>query len=130
MSLKTGIKGTQTEIVTNEKTAKILGSGGLEIYGTPSMIALMEGTALKSVQPFLEPGTTTVGISLNIKHVSATPVGLTVRCESELIEIDRKRLVFRVIAADDKGEIGSGIHERFIVEIDRFLKNAFSKLSA
>ncbi|NMB93336.1 MAG: thioesterase family protein [Flexilinea flocculi] len=117
-----GIRGRHTEIVTMEKAASSLGSGGLDVYGTPAMIALMEGTALYSVQPYLDPGMTTVGTLVNIQHKAATPIGSIVTCESELIEIDRKRLVFHVVVSDENGEIGSGLHERFIVNIDRFLE--------
>ncbi len=128
MELVTGIKGLQTEIVTDEKTARARGSGALEVYGTPSMVAFMEETARKSVAEALPPGTTTVGTALNIQHISATPVGLTVTCESELIEIDRKRLVFRITVSDKGGIIGNGTHERFIVNIDKFLEKTNSKL--
>jgi len=125
--LTRGIKGRHTEIVTIEKAASSLGSGGLDVYGTPAMIALMEGTALHSVQSYLEPGMTTVGTLVNIQHKAATPVGSTVTCESELIEVDRKRLVFHVSVFDENGEIGSGLHERFIVNIERFLKKVQQK---
>ncbi len=125
--LTIGIKGSQIEIVTVEKAASALGSGGLNVYGTPAMIALMEGTALNSVQPFLEPGMTTVGTLVNIQHKAAVPIGSTVTCESELIEIDRKKLVFHVSVFDENVEVGSGLHERFIVNIERFLSKVQQK---
>jgi len=115
-----GIKGRLTGTVTEENTAEAYGSGTLRVFATPAMIALMEHTALQSVAGELEDGMTTVGISLNVKHTAPSPVGSVITCESELIDIDRRRLVFRVTAYDEAGEIGSGTHERFIVENEKF----------
>ena len=125
--LEIGITGTQTELVTPEKTAAALGSGFLEVYATPAMVALMEKTALHSVKDYLDEGMSTVGISLNIAHSSASPLGCTITCKSKLVEIDRRRLVFEVVARDDFGEIGRGTHERFIVDVKRFLEKASQK---
>ena len=126
--LVTGIKGKQTETVTEENTAAALGSGSFHVYATPAMIALMEKTALASVADALGDGMTTVGTKLDIAHTAASPVGSAITCESELTEIDRRRLVFRVTAYDEHGEIGSGIHERFIVDCEKFLAKAQAKL--
>ena len=126
--LVTGIKGKQTETVTEENTAAALGSGSLRVYATPAMITLMEKTALASVADALGDGMTTVGTKLDIAHTAASPVGSAITCESELTEIDRRRLVFRVTAYDEHGEIGSGIHERFIVDCEKFLAKAQAKL--
>jgi len=126
--METGIIGTQTITVTEEQTAKHLGSGELAVFGTPFMIALMENTAYKSVQPHLEEGQGTVGTLLNVKHVAATPVGMDVRCETRLIEIDRKRLVFEVKAYDACGLIGEGLHERFIISDQKFMEKTNAKL--
>lgn len=125
--LEIGITGKQTEVVTPEKTAAALGSGFLEVYATPAMVALMEKTALRSVADHLDEGMSTVGISLNIAHRSASPLGCTITCESKLVEIDRRRLVFEVVARDDFGEIGRGTHERFVVDAKRFLEKAAQK---
>ncbi len=125
--LEIGITGKQTEVVTPEKTAAALGSGFLEVYATPAMVALMEKTALRSVADHLDEGMSTVGISLNIAHSSASPLGCTITCESKLVEIDRRRLVFEVVARDDFGEIGRGTHERFVVDAKRFLEKAAQK---
>ena len=116
-------------IVTEQQTAKYLGSGELAVFATPCMIALMENTAYKSVQPFLDPGQGTVGTLLNVKHLAATPVGMEVRCETKLIEIDRKRLVFEVKAFDACGLIGEGMHERFIIDNQKFMQKANGKLN-
>ncbi|MGN0595734.1 MAG: thioesterase family protein [Ruminiclostridium sp.] len=126
--LETGIKGRQDITVTTELSAKSMGSGGLEVFATPAMIALMEKTAMLSVQEQLDEGQGTVGTRLEIDHVAATPVGAEVWCESELVEIDRKRLVFEVIAYDKAGVIGKGRHERFIVNNERFMEKAKAKL--
>ena len=127
--METGICGVQTIVVTEQQTAKHLGSGELAVFATPCMIALMENTAYWSVQPCLEPGQGTVGTLLNVKHLAATPVGMEVRCETKLIEVDRKRLVFEVKAFDACGLIGEGVHERFIVDNQRFMQKAGSKLT-
>ena len=127
--METGICGVQTIVVAEQQTAKHLGSGELAVFATPCMIALMENTAYRSVQPQLEPGQGTVGTLLNVKHLAATPVGMEVRCETKLIEIDRKRLVFEVKAFDACGLIGEGVHERFIVDNQRFMQKAESKLN-
>ena len=127
--MKTGIRGEQMIIVTEQQTAKYLGSGELAVFTTPCMIALMENTAYKSVQPFLDPGQGTVGTLLNVKHLAATPVGMEVRCETKLIEIDRKRLVFEVKAFDACGLIGEGTHERFVIDNQKFMQKANGKLN-
>ncbi len=125
--LETGIKGLQTVTVTKENSAKEMGSGTLDVFATPAMIALMEKTAWSSVAPFLEEGQGTVGIKLEISHDAPTPVGMTVTCESELIKIDGRRLVFSVTANDGKDIIGKGTHERFIIDEEKFQKKAFTK---
>ena len=114
--------------VVNEKNSAIaLKSGTLPVFATPSMLALMEQTASEHVKPYLDEGFTTVGISANIKHISATPIGMTVSCESTLIAVEGKKLVFSVKASDECGLIGEGTHERFIVNIEKFMGRVNSK---
>ena len=127
--LSRGVRGTRDLLVTNENTAKALGSGGLDGFATPSLIALMEFCAAESVQPLLPAGNSTVGTRLDVKHLSATPVGMTVRCETELIEIDRRRLVFLCRAYDGAGLIGEGTQERFIVDNAKFMEKTQEKLA-
>ncbi|MFQ9892036.1 MAG: thioesterase family protein [Emergencia sp.] len=127
--LETGIKGTQQVKVTEENTAIAMGSGTLRVFATPAMIALMEETAWKSVADVLEEGCGTVGIQLNVDHLSATPLGMMVRCESELTEIQGKKLIFKVAAYDEAGLIGEGTHERFIVANEKFQAKADGKLA-
>ena len=125
--LNTGIKGSASEIVTNEKTAVAVGSGGLSVYATPAMIALMEKSAYESVQSLLEEGSGTVGTLMNIQHISATPVDMKVTAESELIAIDGRKLTFKVTAFDEVGKIGEGTHERFIINNEKFQAKTNSK---
>ena len=125
--LSNGVRGTREVTVSDENTAKALGSGGLAVYATPAMIAQMEFCAAESVQPFLPEGSSTVGTRIDIKHLSATPVGMVVRCETELIEIDRRRLVFSCRAYDNAGLVGEGIQERFIVDNTKFMEKVSQK---
>lgn len=126
--LTTGIKGERTVEVTQNNTAEALGSGTLPVFATPAMIALIEATASGSVAPFLDEGSSTVGTHLDVAHSAATPVGMSATCTTELVEIDRRRLVFRVTVCDAKGEIGSGTHERFVVDNAKFMSKAQAKL--
>ena len=125
--LTIGIKGREEVMVTEENTAKAMGSGTLDVFATPAMTALMEMTAWKSVAPFLEHGDGTVGTLLQITHDAPTPLGMKVFCESELLEIDGRRLVFHVAAFDEKGKIGEGRHERFVINNERFAAKAEKK---
>lgn len=126
-NLHTGMKAQKTESVTDDNTAVKYGSGGVSVYATPAMIGLMEGTCLAAVDPFLPEGMATVGTQLNIKHLAATPVGMSVRAEAELIEVAGKRLVFQVEAYDDKEKIGEGTHERYIIDLQKFLQKTANK---
>ena len=125
--LEIGIKGKEEIIVDENNTAKALGSGGLNVFATPAMIALSEKTALTSIKDYLEEGTSTVGTKIDMSHIAATPVGMKVTCETELIEIDRRRLVFNVTVYDEVEKIADGTHERFIVYNEKFQEKANSK---
>ena len=127
-TLTEGIKGHAEDIVTPEKTAVSMGSGGLAVYATPRMLCMMEYTAWASVEPYMEEGKGTVGTRLDVSHVSASPVGSHIRYESELTETDGRRLVFRVQAFDEAGLIGEGTHERFIISNQKFMDKTQSKL--
>ena len=119
--MEAGIKNEKSIVVTDEVTASKVGSGLLPVYATPSMIALMEGTCAESVQPYLAEGEGTVGVAVDIKHIAATPVGMTVRCESILKEVNGKKLVFEVNVYDEKGLVGTGIHKRAIINNEAFM---------
>ena len=126
--LEVGIKGQREIIVTKQNTAAGIGSGSLEVFSPPIMILLMEECCFMSVDDKLEEGFTTVGISVNVKHLSATPLGMKVEIKSDLIKVDGRALTFKVEAYDEKGLIGEGIHERFIVNNEKFQAKADSKL--
>ncbi|MEE4178105.1 MAG: thioesterase family protein [Bacteroides sp.] len=121
-TLKPGIKGKSSLKVTPKDTAEAYGSGIVAVFSTPAMIGLMENTAHLSVQPFLEEGFITVGTEVNIRHIKATPVGMTVTAECELLEVEGNKLSFRVSAYDEKGQIGMGTHTRYVVHAESFLK--------
>ena len=128
MPMEIGLKNRKEETVTAANSAKAVGSGLLEVYATPSMIALMEGCCHESVADFLEEGCGTVGISLNVRHTAATPLGMKVCCESELTGVDGRILTFEVKAYDEKGQIGEGTHERCIIYNEKFLQKVNAKL--
>ncbi|GHV55951.1 thioesterase [Spirochaetia bacterium] len=128
--LPIGLKVEKTEIVTGDNTAESWGSGGLPVYATPAMIALMEGAAAAAVQDRLPAGWSTVGTELKVKHLFASPVGAEVKAVGELIEVDGRRLRFKVEAHDNAGKIGEGTHERFIIENERFLKKTTEKMAS
>ena len=128
MPLTPGLRGIAETAVTPENTAAAAGSGALPVFATPCMIGLMENAAMLSVQPYLEEGQGSVGTRIEVSHLAATPVGLRVRAESELLEVDRRRLVFRVSAYDERGLIGEGTHERFIIDKERFLEKTYAQL--
>lgn len=125
--LTAGLKGKSETVVTHENTAKKLGSGTLDVFATPAMVALMEEAAWKCVADELEPGMGTVGTMMQIKHVAATPLGMRVTAECELTEVDGRRLVFNVQAMDEAGMIGTGTHERFIIAEEKFMAKTESK---
>ena len=126
--LEVGIKGQRETIVAKENTAAGIGSGSLEVFSTPIMILLMEESCFMSVADKLDDGFTTVGISVNVKHLSATPLGMKIVVKSELTKVDGRALTFKVEAYDEKGLIGEGIHERFIVNNEKFQTKTDGKL--
>ena len=116
-----GLCHSETLVVEHKDTAAVYGSGALEVFATPAMIAMMEKTCLESVSCKIGEGNTTVGIAVNIKHLKASPVGAVIRCDAKLIEVDRKRLVFEVKCFESDTLIGEGIHERFVVDSEKFM---------
>lgn len=122
MTLHIGMTGEATTTVVHENTAAAVGAGGVEVFGTPMMIALMENAAWRAVADGLNEGDVTVGTLVHVTHLGATPLGQQVRASAELVEIDGRRLVFQVDAYDERQKIGEGRHERFIVNLERFLK--------
>ncbi|MCI8992883.1 MAG: thioesterase family protein [Eubacterium sp.] len=125
--LEAGITGKQELTVDESVSAKTVGSGLLDVFATPSMIALMEKTASESVAPYLEEGCGTVGIKVDVSHLAATPMGMKVACETKLVQVDGRKLVFSVEASDEAGKIGEGTHERFIIQSEKFQRKANEK---
>lgn len=125
--LKPGLAAEKAVTVTDKNSAAAFGSGGLAVFATPAMIALMESAALSAADPLLPPGWSTVGTELNVKHLSATPRGMKVSARAELLGIDGRVLSFRVEAFDEAGKIGEGAHSRFIVENEKFMAKTESK---
>lgn len=128
MVLEVGIKGLAEALVEQEDTAKSVGSGDLLVYATPCMVALMEGAACESIAPCLAEGESSVGISMNVAHTSATPVGMEVRAESRVTAVDGRKVTFEIVAFDEKGEIGRATHERVVIKAERFLEKTYDKL--
>lgn len=126
--LKMGIEGKSSVVVSNKNTAIACGSGSVSVFATPALVALMEAAAISTVDLLLEAGFTTVGTEINVKHLAATPIGMNVTATAQLIEIDGKRLLFKVEARDDVDLIGTGMHERYIIRVDNFIKRAVGKL--
>lgn len=128
MEITIGMTGTVSTVVEREDTAYEVGSGSLLVYATPCMVALMEGAACEAIAPALKEEKTSVGTELNISHQSATPVGLEVRAEAEVTEVEGNTITFHVTAYDETGKIGEGSHKRVVVTTQRFLDKAYSKL--
>jgi predicted thioesterase len=127
--LRPGLIGEARTTVDRSNVASTYGSGLIDVFSTPAMIGLMESAAKSAVDPLLPEGSITVGTLVNVKHLAATPIGLEVRATAELQEVDGRRLVFRVTAADANETIGEGTHERMIVDSARLLARAQSKAS-
>ena len=115
-------------IVEDKDTAKYYGSGGLDVLATPCLIKNLENISYEFTEEIIEKGKTTVGTKIDISHMAASPIGIEIEYKTKLIEVDRRRLVFEIIAYDEKEKIAEGIHERFIVDIDKFVNNAEGKL--
>ena len=128
MDITVGMKGEAATLVEREDTAYEVGSGSLLVYATPCMVALMEGAACEAIEEALPEGKTSVGTSLSISHISATPVGLEVRAEAEVTEVDGNTITFQVTAYDEAGKIGEGTHKRAIISSQRFLDKVYAKL--
>lgn len=126
MAVVPGIEGYEEEVVTEELTATHIG-GTVRVFATPMMITLMERVSRVSITPYLDEGQDSVGTLVNVTHEAAVPVGKKVWCESEVIGVDRRRVTFRVVVRDENGIVGQGIHERFIVDVDRFIEKTYTK---
>ncbi len=127
MSLEVGLKGRAETMVTQASTAAAVGSGMVPVFATPCMIALMEHAAVNAVQPYLEGGESSVGTHLDVSHTAATPVGMKVWAEAELTAVEGRKLTFAVTAWDEMETIGTGVHQRFVIQTEKFLSRAGNK---
>lgn len=128
MELKAGMKGRAETVVVPENTAQAVGSGLVPVFATPHMIALMENAAVNAVQAQLAAGEGTVGTRLDVTHDAATPVGMKVWAQAEVTAVEGRRITFAVSAFDGRERIGGGVHQRFIIQSERFLAKAQGKL--
>ena len=128
INLKVGLSGQAIINVTEENTALKFGSGSVKVFATPAMIGLMEKAAINAVDELLPEGLATVGTYIDIKHLAATPISMIVIAKAELIEIDGKKLKFKVEAFDEIEKIGEGLHSRYIIRLEDFLERTDRKL--
>ena len=126
--LKPGLTGTAGIVVSARDTAPHVGSGKIGVLATPIMVNLMEAAALQAVERFMPPGHQTVGTHLDVKHFAATPVGLRVSAHAELVKVEERTLTFRIHAEDEREKIGEGVHERLIINVERFDQRMQRKL--
>ena len=119
--MEIGLKHVSTTVVSAANTAATLGSGDMDVFATPAMVALMENAAMLAVKDHLPEGSATVGTQINTSHLKASPLGATITASAELTAVDGRRLTFAVKAWDEKGIIGEGSHTRFVVDRERFL---------
>jgi len=117
-----GRTGTASRIVTEQLTAKYVGSGSLDVFATPMMIALMEEAACECIASELTEGSTSVGTHINVTHVVASPLGVNITATAEVTAVDGRKVLFNVVAHDETSEIGNGTHERFIIDAEKFMK--------
>lgn len=126
-NLKVGMTAEVGLKVSDKDTAVSFGSGEVSVFATPMMIALMEKASLTAVDPHLDKGYATVGLTVNVKHMAATPVGMEVTARAELLNIEGKKLTFKIEAFDEVEKIGEGTHERYIIELAKFLDRTGKK---
>ena len=119
--MEVGLKYESTVVVSPSNTAATLGSGDMDVFATPAMVALMENAAMLAVAAHLPEGSATVGTHMNTSHIKASPLGATITASAELTEVEGRKLTFAVKAWDEKGTIGEGVHTRFVVDRERFL---------
>jgi fluoroacetyl-CoA thioesterase len=127
MTLSPGLTGEASVTVDQSNTAASLGSGLVPVFGTPALIALLELAAVHAVADALPPGSTSVGTHLDVRHLAATPVGMTVRAQATLTGVEGRRLIFAVEAYDEVEKVGEGTHTRVVVDAERFVQKTETK---
>lgn len=130
MSIPVGAEYTATAVVDKSNIASTVGSGLVDVFATPMMIALLELAASKSIESYLEDGQASVGTLVNVSHTGATPIGMTVSATARVTTVDRRKVEFDITVKDDCGEVGSGTHTRFIIEKQKFMEKAASKANS
>ena len=125
-----GLIGESQTVVTETNTAKHLGSGNVKVFATPEMVRLMEKAGVAAVDHLLPEGQCTVGVALDVKHLAATPLNMTVMARAELVVVEGRRLTFRVESFDEVEKVGEGTHQRYIVDVTRFQERMKKKRGA
>ena len=128
-ALKPGLRGQATLVVAEEHTAPRVGSGRVHVLATPVMINLIEAAALEAVEKLLPPGHQSLGTVLNVRHIAATPVGMRVTATAEVTGVEGRTVRFRVEARDERELIGDGLHERVVVNVEKFDQRVQRKLA-
>jgi predicted thioesterase len=126
-NIQIGLSAERSETVVESLLATRLGSGSVEVYATPAMVALMESAAVAAIERLLPEGQSSVGIALDIRHLAATPPGQQVRARAEVIDVEGRRVTFKVQAWDEQELIGEGTHARFVIDVARFMQRVQSK---
>jgi predicted thioesterase len=128
-NLKPGLKGVSELVVREEHTAPRVGSGRVHVLATPVMINVIEAAALAAIEHLLPPGHQSLGTRLDVRHFAATPVGMRVRAEVEVLKVEGRTVTFRVAVADEKEPVGDGTHERMVVNVVRFDQRVQDKVA-
>jgi len=126
-TIPVGTPGELRRRVTDDIAIDFLGLEGARVLATPAMIGLLEMTCRNSILPLLEAGYDSVGTEVSVKHLAATPMGMEVTFQSEVLEVDERRVKFKVAAFDEKEQIAEGTHERFVINVERFAKRLKEK---
>ena len=124
-----GVKGELRLLVTSEVAIDFLGRESARVLGTPHLIANLEMAARNAVQKYLEPGMDTVGARVDLRHLAATPMGMSVAFYAEVVSVARRRVNYNIWAHDEKEKIAEGTHERFIINVERFAERVAAKAS-
>ena len=125
--LEPGLTGVVKRQVTDDISAHTMGNEGVHVLGTPALMLLVEQAAIKAIEGRLAEGQATVGTRLDVQHLAATPVGMTATVRARLAQVDGRKLTFEIEAEDDQEPIGRGMHERFVVDMARFLARIAEK---
>lgn len=128
MQILPGLTGEATTAVNSDNTALAMGSGTVAVFATPALAALMEAAAVNALRSALDDGQTSVGVHLDLQHLAATPIGMSVRAEARLMTVEGRRLTFRVAAFDGVEQVGVGTHQRVVVDTERFMSRTTAKV--